>query len=103
MPSILPRLLEVRQYSLDALAHNARVCSRFARQRSQDVRQPCWRWALVRERLDEGAQTKHSSVARQHQLALLWRGSAWNATLRQWILGELRGEAVLERRHLSVA
>ena len=57
MPSILPRLLEVTQHSLDTLADHSRITSRTPCQSREDLRQPLWWWRRVGKRLHQGAET----------------------------------------------
>lgn len=111
VPSILPRLLEVAQRSLDALADHTRVTGRFARESSENFRQPLRRRALVRECLHEGTKTEHGSVTSKDQTVLLLcrrRSAAGGAiaVLRfswQWVLDEQVGEVRFELGHLSGA
>ena len=108
MPSILPRLLEIAERSLNALANHTRVTSCFTRESRENLRQPLGRRALVRERLHQSAQAEHSSMTGEDQTVLLLRrrrGTAGGSVavlgfLRQGVLDEQVGEVRFELGHL---
>ena len=75
VPSILPRLLEIAQSSLDALADHSGVARRFARQGGEDFGQPLGWWGLVGEGLHQSAETEDCGVASEHKAVLLLGGS----------------------------